>query len=601
MAVNRTSPIRLTGMNSGLDTQSIVTSLMKLEHMKVDKQFKAKVRLEWRRDSYREVNNWLRTLKDDYSTVTKQQQNMLSQINYRVNKATLKTETNAVSITATSSAQAGSTTINSIKQLAKGASVTGGAITGGDTLNINRSVADVFGDTINYHYKSTDVITEVYDAADKGVDNPALKTRTDPQWFSFTVNGETFTFNKESSIATVMNTVNASTNANVTLSYSQLTGRFMLSSKQTGMQSELEFDEVVQPEIEMSLQARKVWATYEDDKITEQEDFSAEDYVKYGDKRNITQNAGASNFFSAMKLDKDEDTGQIHTGQKITDGRQNAQLYINNTFVERSSNRFTIDGVSYTLNREYNTEYVPGPGASSEGIEFTVAQDVDSTFNMIKNYIEAYNTLIAKLNSNNDQAPGRLNEKVYRHYEPITDEERANLSETQIKQWEEKAKSGILRRDSALTGLVNQLRGHFYSKVGDTDRIMAQIGLTTTRNYLDGGQIEIDEDKLRKAIAENPDEVYQMFAGTGTAGGTQGLARKINSSIDAYIKQNERYALVSNDEALRRADSRLNEMQEKLFDIEERYWAKFTAMERAIAALNSQSGWLSAQLGSLNK
>lgn len=619
----QSSRLRISGLNSGMDTQSIVTSLMKLEQMKVDKQFQAVTRLQWKQDSYREVNNLLRAFKDDYSTVTKQAQNMLSQINYRTNVVKLQGESNAVTLTASSSALAGAGSVDYVTQLARGAGVEGAKITGGDTFNLNGPVASLLGEDAKYHYngkegnytftfdedkhkgKSVEELKALIAQAMNGEEVEGVDARlVKAEYFSFSIgtkadgSANTFTFHKDVSLSTVISTVNANTDANATLSFSQLTGKFTLTSKTTGEQSELTFNDAAPAAETLNYDITYQWKKLDEEgKVTARTDFSDDEKSGLDASKALDQVTDAVKFFT--------DGLQLTPGT-ATNG-QNAILSINGHEITRSSNRFTVDGVTYALNRTFNES------KSEEGkLGYTVSQDVDSTFNMIKGYIDAYNTLIAKFNRggetsttgltlNDGKAPGLLNEKVYRAYAPLTEEEKASLSESQIEKWEKLAKSGTLRNDAALSGLVSQLRSHFYSPLGDSGKIMANIGLTTTANYMDGGQIQINETKLRNAIAQNPEEVYQMFAGTGDAGGTtgsKGLVRKINDSINAYVKQNEQYTLAYNTEALRKADSRLTEMQQKLYEIEERYWAKFTAMEQALAKLNSQSGWLSAQLGS---
>lgn len=631
------SRLRITGLNSGMDTQSIVTSLMKLEQMKVDKQFRAVTRLQWKQDSYRQVNNLLRNFKDDYSTVTKQAQNMLSQINYRTNTVKLQKESNAVTMTAGSSALAGAGSVDYVAQLAKGASAVAG---GHGDLNVNRSVQDLFGDDISYHYNGKEKFSYVFDKelhGEKGTEelqsliqqyndpnqaNPegVSVNEVKPEYFSFSIgtktvtDGEgnqsvvpnTLTFHKDVSLSVVISAVNANSDANATLSFSQLTGEFTLTEKTTGQNSKLTFNEVDQVGGEIDLSVGYQWKTKVDGKDVVSS-LTAEEMAGLNVTQQVTQSTGKSNFFDALGLS----TGTHENGQ-------NAILSINGNAIERTSNRFTADGVTYTLNRTFNAVADAGSplgykvANEDNKVEYTISQDVDSTFNMIKGYIDTYNTLIAKLNRGGDTSttaaalndgkePGLLNQKVNRAYEPLTDEEKEKLSESQIEKWETMAKSGMLRNDAALSGLVSQLRSHFFSPVGDTGLNMTNIGLTTTANYQDGGQIQINEEKLRKTIAENPDQVYQMFAGTGDVGGNvteKGLVRKINDSINTYVKQNEQNTLSYNNDALRRAGDRLTEMQKQLYNIEERYWAKFTAMEQALSKLNSQSGWLSAQLGS---
>ena len=50
-------PIRITGMNSGLDTESIITELVKAKSVKKDSLVKAQTRLEWKQNAWKELNS----------------------------------------------------------------------------------------------------------------------------------------------------------------------------------------------------------------------------------------------------------------------------------------------------------------------------------------------------------------------------------------------------------------------------------------------------------------------------------------------------------------------------------------------------------------
>jgi flagellar hook-associated protein 2 len=135
---------------------------------------------------------------------------------------------------------------------------------------------------------------------------------------------------------------------------------------------------------------------------------------------------------------------------------------------------------------------------------------------------------------------------------------------------------------------------------------LAQIGITTGSWY-EYGRLNINEDKLRSAIEENPDVVQNLFAQGGDEGSEPGISRRISSVLDSGMKRLENTAgkaSISYDqsflgERIRDYESRLSAMEERLLRYEQSQWAKFTAMERVLGQLYSQGDWLTQQLAGL--
>src|SRR5690606_8962365 len=118
-----------------------------------------------------------------------------------------------------------------------------------------------------------------------------------------------------------------------------------------------------------------------------------------------------------------------------------------------------------------------------------------------------YNEIIGKINE-------KLREERYRDYRPLTDEQRKEMSDREIELWEERAKSGLLRGDIILSNALSNMRTAFYNNV-DTDgpfKHLAEIGIKTTANYMEGGKLEINETKLKEALAQDSDAVYKLFS-----------------------------------------------------------------------------------------
>ena len=138
-------------------------------------------------------------------------------------------------------------------------------------------------------------------------------------------------------------------------------------------------------------------------------------------------------------------------------------------------------------------------------VTFSSSTDVDSIYDTIKNFVDTYNGLISNIST-------EISEKKSKGYDPLTKTEREALSEDEIEKWDKLARQGTLNRDSTLSSLLTNMRTSIYTAVeGTSFNNMAKIGIATTSNYLDGGKLAIDEDKLRAAIEEDPNGVYEIF------------------------------------------------------------------------------------------
>lgn len=499
-SINR-SILRLNGLSTGLDTDSIVARLLQVDKFKVDKQYKLTTKLEWKAEALRSVNQQLKTFRQTNMSVLAPETNMLSSAAYRTFRVTMLDETSAVTVSAGSNATAGRLTIQSIDQLAAAADV--------------RS-SDVFASPISLS------------TALKDLEFATPLTFDENGQISFSINGEVFSFDENSTLSDVLGQVNARSAAGVTMSYSSLRKGFVLTSKTTGSSSQIVLE-------------------------------------------NLSGNAFAAGS-AAFGIEAGTYTGR------------DAVLTIEGTTVTQSTNSFTIDGITYTLRHE-----------TAAPVSFQVERDIDKTYDRIVAFINNYNALV-------DSLQNKIDEPVYSDYGPLTDEEREQLTETQQTKWEEKAKSGLLRRDSNITRLIDQMRSAFFTAVAGVGKSPADIGLTTS-SYHDGAKITIDESKLRKALESDPDAVAAIFTKTSSATDPavrrqeSGLMVRLSEAINQYTSMTIDVSLVQTDKAIADAKARLSELEEWLADQEEAYWAKFTAMETAIAKLNSQSSWLAGQLG----
>lgn len=283
-----------------------------------------------------------------------------------------------------------------------------------------------------------------------------------------------------------------------------------------------------------------------------------------------------------------------------TDLGENAMFVINGIETHRSSNSFSMNGVTFTLKQIF------GEGTDNSNVppvSINVNNDSTQVFDNIVEFVNTYNELIEKIRE-------KTQEEVYRSYQPLTDAEREELTDKQQEQWEEKARSGLLRRDSILTSVLSDMRGDFYQPVDNDDvsslyNQLSELGITTSSSYLEGGKLIIDEAKLKEAIEKDPTSVENFFRSDGTTEGQKGVISRLYDSVTTAMDKLREKAggnLSTNQtftigRQLDSIDDSIDRFEDRLVQVEDRYWRQFTAMEKAIQQANSQMNYLWQQFG----
>jgi flagellar hook-associated protein 2 len=274
-------------------------------------------------------------------------------------------------------------------------------------------------------------------------------------------------------------------------------------------------------------------------------------------------------------------------------GGDNAVFTINGLETERSSNTFDISGVTFSLKQTF----------SDAPVNISINNNTNAIFDNIKGFVDKYNELIGKIQ-------GEISEEKYKSYTPLTDEQREQLSDKQQEQWEEKAKSGTLRRDPTLTSLLTQMRTDFYTSVNSEGinplyKQLSAIGIKTTANYLEGGKLEINEAELKKAIEADPASVEKLFNASGTTNGQKGIVQRLYDTVNTSMEKvklkagnsfstNQQFTMGKQLDSLNKS---INSFESRLTQIENRYWSQFTAMEKAVQRSNEQMAYLMQQFG----
>ncbi|MDF2724877.1 MAG: flagellar hook-associated 2 domain protein, partial [Paenibacillus sp.] len=301
----------------------------------------------------------------------------------------------------------------------------------------------------------------------------------------------------------------------------------------------------------------------------------------------------------------DPDSFTTVTDQKITklsaEGK-NAIIEYNglkdgngdNEEISYSSNNFTVNGVSVTLKK-----------VSTEDVTVSVSTNTDAVYDKIKNFVDQYNSLITDI-------AAKTGEERNRDYTPLTDAQKEAMSEEQVKSWEAKAKAGLLRSDSILTNALYSFRNSLVNVVsglsGNDLKQLSQLGITTGTSYVDNGKLSINEEKLRQAIADRPDEIAALFTvddGNAKTDSGDGLAVRLHKQATDLIDRlkatagttDMTYTQYETGKKLSEIEDQITRLQDRMDDAEDRYYSQFTAMEKYINQLNQQSSWLAQQLG----
>ena len=218
-------------------------------------------------------------------------------------------------------------------------------------------------------------------------------------------------------------------------------------------------------------------------------------------------------FFRALGVIKQDMVTDIDGKDKMEfedhQEAQNLRAVINGQEVVKFSNSFQMDGMTYTFHETFNSSGIDSEGKiivddTSEEIKIQVNKNTDEIISNIKNFVEEYNKIVDHINT-------LMYQKKDRDYPPLTEDQKKGMKEEEIKAWEDKAKSGLLNGDMELRKLLDQMRMAVYQDVEGAGISMAEIGITTSPNYMDGGRLVINEEKLNSALEGKYDSVIKLF------------------------------------------------------------------------------------------
>lgn len=297
----------------------------------------------------------------------------------------------------------------------------------------------------------------------------------------------------------------------------------------------------------------------------------------------------------------------------------NAKATIDGKTYESDTNKLNVANVIYN----FNGVSAKNADGTYQASTISVSQDTDKIVDNVKKFVETYNTLIDSLNT-------KYREEKNTDYKPLTKKQEGEMTESQIDKWNEKAKSGLLYHDNNIYSIISDMRESLYTKVDAVDTVltdakgnkysyntMSSIGITSSTNQ---GHITLDEEKLKKALTEDPDCVYQLFASdqdsTYVSGSTNknqadtytsksdylntGIANRLYNSMTTNISKLESYAGTSketDDESylgklITNMNTKMTSFQTLMKSYESKLYEKYDAMEVALSKLVAQLSYI---------
>lgn len=268
------------------------------------------------------------------------------------------------------------------------------------------------------------------------------------------------------------------------------------------------------------------------------------------------------------------------------------------------SNTVTLDGVTFKFDGKIPTD----------GIKVTGTKDVTKTKEMVVNFFNDYNKLMEKLNT-------LTMEKRDRSYSPLTDEQKKEMSESEIKLWNERVEKGQLSRDSDLSRIINSLKSAMTTMVDGIDINLEDIEIKPVSDYggVRNGTFAIDENKLTAALEEDPDKVMRLFTATPTdsknltsaeKNNKSGIAQRLKSilydetmTVSSRLLKKAGYegtTTVTNNEltkSIEKYERKMEDMEKAFSKKEQALYSKYATLETMMNQLNSQQSYLLSQLG----
>jgi len=322
--------------------------------------------------------------------------------------------------------------------------------------------------------------------------------------------------------------------------------------------------------------------------------------------------------------------GDGKLGKATVDGGKDAEIRVSygnglSTTVTSATNTFDLEGLSVTVSGTFGYKTVTNADDGStrqviddsKAVSFSAKADVDGMTEKVKKFFEDYNALVEEINT-------QITTKPDKSYGPLTDEQKEEMDDKSIENWEKKAKQGLLYGDSTMRELSMDIQSIFSQLLGNGANYedLKEMGITFSDDYLDGGKIVFDEAKFKSAMSTDPEKVSNVFTGGGDV--KKGLTKIMEDTFTVYatkyasknsngINGKGSYGRLIEEAGsekipssiqnnliytqLKEMEEQIKKFQEQLKNEQDRYISQFSTMETLINTMNTQSSYLSSLQG----
>ncbi len=531
--------LRVTGMISGMDTESIINAYATPAKTRLEKAKKSKTLNTWTQDAWKGINS---KIYGFYSKTLST--NRLSSA-YKKTKTT--TSNSALSVVAGSNTPNGVQTAQ-ILNTAKAAYLTGSEVKAGSELKGSDSLVSALGIENGAEIKLS--------TGGKDTNIVIAENMSEEDRAAAEAEGKKVVTSMDELVSVLKN---AGVNAN----FDTANQRLFVSAKSTGEKSDF------------SLTA----------------DFTGEGANK---SMNALVKLGVASEGAIKDYIKDQGNtltaAQVKTNFGITDvatktDGEDARLKVNGAEFKSSTNTFSINGSTFTINHM--------PSDPSEVISINTDTDYDGVYKVIKDMLKEYNDLVKEMSK-------LYNAPSSKGYSPLTDEQKEEMTDKEIEEWETKIKDSLLRKDETLSDVMLAITGEMSKgiQVGDQTLYLSNFGIGS-QGYFEAAENErynlhIDgdaddevgagkEDKLKAMISKDPEAVTEFFQKL-SSNLYDTLYKKMsgNSSMSSIYK-------VYNDKKMTEEgkdwDKKIKELEQKVTDVEDKWYRKFGKMESKLAKL----------------
>ena len=608
-------PIRLSGLASGLDTEAIVEALVSAYSYKKDKYVKAQTKLSWKQDAWKTLNSKVYSF---YTSVG----SLRYSSNYALKKATVSDSTKA-SVTASGSAINGTQTLE-VKNLAKTGFLTSGKLSGSvtedttlaslgwdyDSSSSGTINATINGETTEISIDSTTTVGQFVSKLNKAGLNASFDESNQRLFIGASASGADNDFSLNATDVEGLKAL--SVLGLVTTDYiSQLEtdatyatydddGNFDASTTKSNLQT-------------LIFNIHNAYVTLEDDDATDDEKTAAQEIIDNNTDFIEYVESCMDSSFDWVQTDATEVVSVIYArvaaAAAISTGDVDIDDDPRGTKINGEDSEIVLNGITYTSDSSsitVNGLTIECLATTDEDTPITIntSTDITGLYDKVKEFLTNYNSLINEMMElyNADSA---------KDYEPLTDDEKAEMSESEIEKWEQKIKDSLLRRDTTLSGLISAMttsmmatyeyNGTKYSWSTFGIHTLGTINAADNENYayhIDGDSEDSDTsgntDKLLAALTADPDAVINFM---------KNAASGLYTALDAKMKSTAVKSVytVYNDKEMASEYSNYSDListwTTRIEDMEDAYYKKFAAMESALATLQSNSSSLSSMLG----